>query len=182
MVGRLELIIGPMFASKSTELIKIVNRYKSINKNIICINYVLNQRYGSNNIISHDYHEITDSINLSNLNEIFNLDKYDIAEIIVIEELQFFNDAFNVITNIIDNTDKIVICAGLSGDYLKKEFGDVLKLIPHAEKITKLSALCKDCNDGTEAHFTKRIIQGDDQIKIGANESFKAVCRKHYLS
>ena len=40
--GRLELIIGPMYASKTTELIKISNRYKSIQKNIIAVNHKIN--------------------------------------------------------------------------------------------------------------------------------------------
>ena len=43
--GRLELIIGPMYASKTTELIKITNRYKSINKNILAVNHSINNRY-----------------------------------------------------------------------------------------------------------------------------------------
>ena len=44
--GRLELIIGPMYASKTTELIKTSNRYKSIQKNILAINHKINNRYG----------------------------------------------------------------------------------------------------------------------------------------
>lgn len=182
MVGRLELIIGPMFASKSTELIKIFNRYKSIGKNILSINHSFNNRYNSNNITSHDNYHIFDSVNLDSLINIYSLNEYASADIIIIEELQFFNDAYNVIIDIVDHTDKIVICAGLSGDYLRNEFGDILKLIPHAEKITKLSAFCKDCSDGTEAHFTKKITDDNDLIKVGSNEFFKPVCRKHYLS
>ena len=47
MSGYLELIIGPMYAGKSTELIRIINRYKCLNKNIIVINHSFNNRYGS---------------------------------------------------------------------------------------------------------------------------------------
>ena len=38
--GKLELIIGNMFSGKSTELIRRINRDKSINKKILIINYM----------------------------------------------------------------------------------------------------------------------------------------------
>ena len=40
---------------------------------------------------------------------------------------------------------KIVILSALDGTYQRKEFGDVLKLIPRAESVTKLSSVCKIC-------------------------------------
>ena len=48
---------------------------------------------------------------------------------------------------------KNVIVAGLDGDFKRNPFGDILKLIPHAEKVSKLSALCTICGDGTKASF-----------------------------
>jgi len=57
-VGNLHLIIGPMYAGKSTELIRMINRFKFLNYKILCINHSINSRYGSNNIITHDKDEI----------------------------------------------------------------------------------------------------------------------------
>ena len=53
-MGRLELIIGGMFSGKSTELIRRINREKSINKKIIIINFIDDNRYSSNSISTHD--------------------------------------------------------------------------------------------------------------------------------
>ena len=77
--------------------------------------------------------------------------------------------------------NKKIICAGLISDFEKKPFGDVLSLIPHAEEIIKLSALCKKCKNGTKACFTKRIVNNYDVIMVGEDSSYEAVCRKHYL-
>lgn len=179
--GRIELIIGPMFAGKSTKLIKTFNKYKIINKKVLSINHSINNRYGTDNISTHDKNILENCIITDNLMSIKNNLLYKLADVIIIEELQFFNDAFQFVVEASDFDSKVVVCAGLSGDFNRQPFGDVLRLIPYAEKITKLSALCKFCNDGTKAHFT-RLIKGDtEQVQVGSVDKYEAVCRKHYL-
>jgi thymidine kinase len=178
-VGYLELIIGPMYAGKSTELIRIINRYKCLNKKIIIINHDFNDRYGLKGLTTHNSVKVDSCINLLKLGD---LDKNILkdSDVIIIEELQFFEDAYNIVIDWCDNLNKSVICAGLDGDFLRNPFGDVLRLIPHAEKITKLNALCKRCGDGTLAHFTKRIIENNDTTLVGSDGLYEAVCRKHF--
>ena len=77
--------------------------------------------------------------------------------------------------------NKTVICAGLVADYKREKFGDILSLIPIADDIKMLSALCSICKDGTHAHFSKRIVKEDKQNLVGSTESYISVCRKHYL-
>jgi len=181
--GYLELIIGPMYAGKSTELFRIINRYKCLNKNIIIINHCFNNRYGSTGLTTHNKETIDKCIILEHLKD---LDKNNIdfekVDVIIIEELQFFSDAYDTIVNWCDNHSKIVIAAGLDGDFMRNPFGDVLKLIPHAEKVTKLSALCKKCGNGTLAHFTKRSnSSSNEKTLVGSDDIYEAVCRKHFI-
>ena len=180
--GYLELIIGPMYAGKSTELLRIINRYKCLNKNITVINHVYNNRYGSVNLTTHNREKFDKCIILENLKDLESKeDIFTSCEVIIIEELQFFNDAYDTIIDWCDNHKKIVIGAGLDGDFQRKPFGHVLQLIPHAEKIRKLNALCKKCGNGTSAHFTKRIVSENEKTLVGSDGLYEAVCRKHYL-
>jgi thymidine kinase len=181
--GYLELIIGPMYAGKSTELLRIINRYKCLNKNIVVINHILNNRYGSTELTTHNKEKYDNCINLSRLTSLENENTYnfDKIDVIIIEELQFFPDAFDVIIDWCDNHQKIIIIAGLDGDFMRNPFGDVLRLIPHADKVTKLNALCKKCGDGTLAHFTRRKTKNDELTLIGSDAIYEAVCRFHYL-
>ena len=189
-MGRLELIIGPMYAGKSTELLRIVNRYKCLGKKVLAINHSINNRYGCSTVITtHDNKKLNGCLDLKHLSLLLT-DKYETkfneADVIIIEELQFFTDAVEIIKICIDKYDKIVICAGLDGDYKREPFGDVLYLIPLAEKVTKLTALCKKCGDGTSASFTKRYSKNEypknnKMIFVGGAESYEAVCREHYL-
>ena len=82
----LSLIIGCMFSGKSTELIRLVNRYKSIGKNILTINHSLDQRYSRNMIVSHSGSKVA-AMQTSILPA--EIDEYDI---IAIDEGQFFTD------------------------------------------------------------------------------------------
>jgi thymidine kinase len=178
--GYLELIIGPMYAGKSTELIRIINRYKCLNKNIIIVNHILNNRYDSSGLTTHNRERVDNCIIVDKLNDIDD-EIINNTHVIIIEELQFFQDAYNSVINWCDIKHKTVIAAGLDGDFLKNPFGDVLRLIPHAEKVTKLSALCKKCGNGTLAHFTKRITNDSQTTLVGSNNVYEAVCRKHFL-
>ena len=179
-IGYLELIIGPMYAGKSTELIRIINRYKCLKKNIIIVNHSLNNRYGSCGLTTHNKECVDNCIIVDKLSNIDN-EIIDNTHVIIIEELQFFQDAYDTVINWCDIKHKTVIAAGLDGDFLKNPFGDVLRLIPHAEKVTKLSALCKKCGNGTLAHFTKRITSDCQTTLVGSDDVYEAVCRKHFL-
>lgn len=178
--GSIELIIGPMYAGKSTELLKEIHKYKFLNKKLLIINHTINKRYGTDKIITHDKICCTDSISLTTLDEIYDHSDFECADVIIIEEIQFFKDAFEVINNIADNYNKKIICAGLSGDFRRYAFGDVCKLIPIADKITHLRAMCSICKDGTLASFTKRFTDNQETKLVGAIETYKAVCRYHY--
>lgn len=53
------------------------------------------------------------------------------------------------------NLGKIVIVAALDGTFQRVGFGNILNLIPLAENVVKLNAVCMICF--REASFTKRI-------------------------
>lgn len=171
-ISELHLIIGPMFSGKTTELLKIANRLKSINSNILVINYEEDKRYSEYNVSTHDLVQIpcTFTKNLLDL----NIDNY---EIICINEGQFFEDLVEFCDKSILLNKKIYI-SGLDGDINQNKFGNIIDLIPKCNTIVKLNAFCKICKDGTLAPFTKRIIE-NKKIKLIGTDEYIAVCRKH---
>ena len=53
--GSVELIIGPMFSGKSTELMRKVKRYTIAQKKCLVVNYAKDNRYSTENVIAtHD--------------------------------------------------------------------------------------------------------------------------------
>jgi thymidine kinase len=102
------------------------------------------------------------------------------ANVIGIDEAQFFDDLPDFLLKI-EQFQKIVIIAGLDGDFKRQTFGKILNCIPFADNVTKLTAMCSICKDGTPAIFSKKIENNDNIVDIGANDKYVAVCRKHYL-
>lgn len=183
-VGSLKLIIGPMFSGKSTELLHHINSYRSIGNKVLVINHAFNQRYGSTGVSTHDNLKEEDCVVVLNLMDIVQdrtyAQKLEGADVICVEELQFFTDALEAILILVNQQHKKVICAGLIADYKAQPFGDVCKLIPHADDIQHVKALCVKCNNGTVGLFTQRVSPHKDQVAVGAKSMYQTVCRKHF--
>ena len=179
-MGRLHLIMGCMFAQKTTELLRRVRRYQSIGYKVLVVNFIGDTRYGSECIASHDkvFEKAICVTKLSELRPIIS--EYDV---IAIDEGQFFTDLFECITEWADTLPLHIVVAGLSGTFKRESFGDMLRLIPHAEEVEHLHAFCAVCQDGTIASYSKHIenTNEDETIKIGGAESYQPVCRKHFL-
>jgi thymidine kinase len=104
-------------------------------------------------------------------------------DVIAIDEAQFFSDLFENVLTFVERYKKTVIVAGLSGDYKRGEFGQILKLIPFCDldQLRTTTAYCCMCNNGKSASFTKRISDEKDQILVGDKDHYKAVCRDCFL-
>ena len=176
--GRIDIIMGCMFSGKSTELIRLANRYKVLEKKILIVNHSFDQRYAKDSVATHS--NMTMSCIAREDLDITSLQQYKECDVLIIEEAQFFSGLYDFVLKSCENDNKIVIVVGLDGDSSRNEFGEILKLIPVADSVKKLYGLCVKCKDGTKASFTKRLIDNDDQVFIGSSE-FIAVCRKHYL-
>ncbi len=178
MNGRLELIIGCMFSGKSTELIRRLKRYRAIDKNVIVINSSKDTRSTENVLQTHD--GVTfNCIKTNKLNEIIKLEDFRNIEIIGIDEGQFFEGLYEFVVDML-NLNKHIIVASLDGDSNQKVFGETLSLIPLADDVDKLKAFCMECNDGTSAPFSKRIMTtNENQEFVGASDCYRAVCRYH---
>ena len=176
----LNIIMGPMFSGKSTELIRLIREYKFIEKNILVIKHSSDDtRYAESKICTHDQQK-EDCVSSNDLEIISETESFKNAEIIFIEEAQFFKGLCDFIKTNMEENNKSFIIAGLDGDFKREPFGELLKLIPYSNKVTKLNALCKYCKNGTEAPFTKRLTRSKKQHLVGGAESYASVCRFHY--
>jgi thymidine kinase len=178
----LELYIGPMFAGKSTEILGIVRRNTFIRRKTVCITHAIDTRYGrTGEIVSHNSDSVP-ALVTTRLLPLLKDTAVRTADCIIIEEAQFFPDLKAFVIPLVDTHKKHVICVGLDGDSNRAPFGQVLDLVPHADAIHKLKALCTRCADGTPALFTYRTASAPTaQINVGAAEQYEALCRTHYL-
>ena len=190
-IVELHLVIGPMFAGKTTYLIDKVNKLVQsgvLLNEILLVNHSRDTRYNNNsNICSHDGISI-ESYSQENLyqldmtapNDCFPEKKY-----LFIDEGQFFTDLYETVLDIMKLFKKkqralTIYIFGLDGDFQQKPFNNgsrLLELIPYASSITKLSAKCYLCN--ASAAFSKRLIDSTQQIIVGGSNVYQPSCFQH---
>ena len=177
-MGRVEIVVGPMFSGKSTELIRRCSRYESVGLGALVINHSLDSRCSVNEVKTHGNAKHR-AVKVSSLREI---DLSVGADVIAVDEAQFFDDLVEFVHRCCSQCpDAIVIISGLDGDFMRRPFGQILECIPLADTVTKLNAMCSMCKDGTPAIFTRRIATGSDTVSIGGADKYMSVCRRHFV-
>jgi len=177
MSGHLEIFLGCMFSGKTSRLIEIYKQNKFCNIPACVINHSFDTRYGAEMMSSHDKVKIP-CIQVYDLNELLENPEILDAEVILINEAQFFQNLTYFVLSLLEKNKKIYI-AGLDGDFRKNKFGEVLDLIPHADSVVKMTALCGFCRDGTRALFSLRLAHDVCQTLVGV-DNYMPVCRKCY--
>lgn len=182
----LELLIGPMFAGKSSAIQSIIRRHQALGWNVFVITHSMDTRYSTEPaIVNHDKVAMPAYATDKLLPLLETLD-FRHSRLIVIEEAQFFGDLVPFVLQAIDKDKKHVVVVGLDGDAERRPFGRVLDLIPHCDRVTKLTAMCKSCRDGTPAIFTFAtredavLAASDGRPCVGADEKYVPLCRKHF--
>ncbi|XP_022611174.1 thymidine kinase, cytosolic [Seriola dumerili] len=172
--GQIQVIFGPMFSGKSTELMRRVRRFQIAQYNCLVIKYAKDTRYSDVGMATHDENTM-DAVPAACLGDVrFQALK---ACVIGIDEGQFFPDTVEFCEEMA-NLGKTVIVAALDGTFQRKPFGKILNLVPLAESVVKLHAVCMQCYK--EAAYTKRLGAEKELEVIGGADKYQAVCRRCY--
>lgn len=174
--GWVEVITGSMFSGKTEELIRRINRVKIANQKVVIIKPAIDIRKSKHKIVSHDNKSI-DSLRVDEAADIEEL--VENANVVCIDEAQFFgSDLVNVCDNLA-NKGKRVIVAGLDMDFRGEPFGPMPFLITKAEFVTKLHAICTNCGD--LAQFSYRKVKEETKILLGEKNEYAPLCRPCYI-
>ena len=182
----LQIITGPMFSGKTTYLVNLYNNYNlGANNSVVAINYVNDKRYSDTMISTHDKLEIP-CIFAEKLGDILTDESVQKANVILINEGQFFPDLVETVLDLVENQNKIVHVCGLDGDFKRQKFGTLLDLIPYCNNIVKLNANCANTLENGNickkiALFSHRITEETSQVVIGST-NYMPLCRNCYIA
>ena len=176
----LEIVLGPMFSGKSTYALSYIRRQRAIGKLVKVIKPNIDNRYGNEElIVTHNRESIPCELwpVQKPLCEMTDLWRYDCF---VIEEAQFLKELHHFCSHVLLELKKDILVVGLDGDAKQAKFGEIMDVIPLATSVTKLSALCHVCRNGTPAYYTKRYNgEQNAQVDVGGDEKYIAVCLNH---
>lgn len=175
--GWIEVIAGCMFSGKTEELIRRLRRAEIARQSVLVFKPQLDTRFSARAIVSHSDQSLP-SLLVDDPDDILKL-AMD-AQVVGIDEAQFFPIKIVDVCNTLANNGKRVIIAGLDQDYLGVPFEPMPQLLAIAEYITKTLAICVVC--GNPADKTQRKTHSAERVVVGASEIYEARCRKcHYI-
>ena len=177
-----ELITGPMSCGKTEELLRRIRRCIIARKKVVVISPEVDTREQGDYIKSRNGLWL-DAIKVKCSTEILKFVKD--AEVVAIDELQFFDEHITKVISQLMSDGKKVIGTGLELDFKAEPFGHMPELMCIATTVDKLHAVCMKC--GSEhATRTQRLIDGKPAdknsplIMIGGDETYEARCIKCY--
>jgi thymidine kinase len=175
--GWIEVITGCMFSGKTEELIRRLKRAQIAKQTVKIFKPKIDNRFSETAIVSHNEQQLP-SVIIDEAIEIYTQSKD--AQVIGIDEAQFFSNELVTICNKLANEGKRVIIAGLDQDYKGVPFEPIPQLLAVAEYITKSLAICVEC--GNPADRTQRKTHSSERVIVGAADIYEARCRKcHYI-
>ena len=178
-MAKLYFRYGAMGSSKTANAIMVQYNYHERGQNALLIKPSLDNRDGERIVGSRSglsapcvYMEDIDSIDVS----LYNCIIVDEAQFCTKEQVEF-------LVHIVDDLSVPVICYGLRTDFQRNLFPGSMWLLAWADVIEEIKTVCwcgkaATCN----ARFNEKgemITQGD-QVVLGANDSYIALCRKHF--
>ncbi|HNY76121.1 MAG: Thymidine kinase [Bacteroidetes bacterium ADurb.Bin035] len=175
-IGSIEVIVGSMFSGKTEELIRRIRRAQIANLKVEIYKPAIDKRYDEQQIVSHSALSLM-STPVDNSQSILLLSSE--AEVVGIDEAQFFDDELVNVCNTLANNGVRVIVAGLDMDYKGLPFGPIPKLLAIAEHITKVHAVCVRCGDIAQYSFRKAI--NENLVLLGEKDLYEPLCRACYL-
>jgi len=175
--GWIEIITGCMFSGKTEELIRRLRRAEIAKQKVKIFKPLIDTRYSDKSIVSHNEQSLP-SILIKDIKEV--LDQSDDAQVVAIDEAQFFSADITKVCNKLALNGKRVIVAGLDQDFRGVPFEPMPQLLAIAEYITKQLAICVEC--GNPADKTQRKTASSERVIVGAADIYEARCRQcHYI-
>jgi thymidine kinase len=171
--GWIEVIAGCMFSGKTEELIRRIRRAQIARQRVAIFKPKIDNRYSVDHIVSHSDAKLLSTV-VESSGDILRL--AGDAQVIGIDEGQFFDTGIIDVAESLANAGRRVIIAGLDQDYRGKPFEPIPQLLAVAEYITKTLAICVVC--GNPADRTQRTTAASERVLVGAKDSYEARCRR----
>lgn len=106
-----------------------------------------------------------------------------LCDAIIVDEAQFATaEQIDLLSDIVDYLNIPVLCYGLRADFQNNAFSGSLRLLETADSLEEIKTVCwcgrkAICN----ARYNENgIVRQGEQIELGANDKYIALCRKHW--
>lgn len=176
--GKLVAIAGPMFAGKTSYLIKVYGE----GRGVVVFKPDLDKRYTKRPVVvSHDRREIP-SVLVNNDRPEEMLELVAEAKTVLIDEVNFFADSIREVVEKLRNQGVDVYVAGLNRYADGDEWGAMNALTQIADERYELTARCDGEGGKCKSPATRsyRKIPNMERVQVAGADEYGAACEEHY--
>lgn len=191
MENKLTFFYGPMGSAKSLRLLTMAYNFEEKNIQFIVIKPSLDNRDGETKIHSRvglerecvPIDKETNIYKAIKAYKNFLMTQFETLKYVLVDEAQFLTEEqINQLSDVVDFLDINVICFGLRTDFQSHLFSGSKRLFEIADEIHRISSVC-ECGEhraSVNARFDENgeIVTDGEQLVIGGNEKYRAICRK----
>lgn len=174
----IEVVCGPMFSGKTTEMLRRLRRAKIAGKRVMLFKPLVDDRAGDQHTSTHDQVfancQMVSDVGL--ITEATRESFKEIPVVIGIDEYQFFQDhkLAQYLWAVAKHGMVTFVIAGLDRDYRGEPFPMMSSVMGYATKVDKLTAVCIKC--GEDANMSYRKTDSEESIEIGGADKYEARC------
>tara|TARA_B100000945_G_C20213190_1_gene517028 strand:+ start:34 stop:627 length:594 start_codon:yes stop_codon:yes gene_type:complete len=186
-MAKLYFYYSAMNAGKTTTLVQSAYNYRERGMNTLVLKPEIDERYSSSIVRSRIGLE-TDAITIDTNDDLFllteKINRKKTLSCVLLDEAQFLtkSQVFSL-GEIVDRLDIPVLAYGLRSDFRGELFEGSLHLLAWADELIEIKTIC---HCGKKASMVLRLdengnpMSDGDQVKIGGNDIYVSVCRKHF--
>ena len=179
-MAKLYFRYGAMGSSKTANAIMVQYNYEERGQKALMVKPTLENRDGARVVASRSGLQAE-----CEFIEDLTLEKAKEYDCIIVDEAQFLTkEQVQLLVDIVDRGNVPVICYGLRADFQGNLFEGSHWLLAWADSIEEIKTVCWCGNKATcTARLSGgRVIKEGEQVLLGGNESYIALCRKHWAS
>ncbi len=172
------ILTGPMFGSKTTRMLALIDRYKYMKKSVVAFKPRMDSRYSTSKIVTHNGGGC-DAFNVSSGKEMLMiLATIDTnVDIVAVDEAFMIDGVSDALIDIY-RLGKTVLVSSIDLSSSCRPFPEMVKMFPWATSIQKCPAVCTVCNN--DAYYTHKKTQSDEEISVGGAEMYEPRCWFHH--
>ena len=176
--GTLEVICGPMFSGKSTELLRRVLCARALEgRTVLVLKPAFDTRFGADRVTSHDglssdAHAVSEWPGIAPEVQAVFLD-----EVQFLQPPRFRGDPVAEVGRLLARGVDVV-AAGLDVDWRGGPFEVTARLMAMADKGDKRAAICATCGRPATKSFKKS--RGGTIVELGESDIYEPRCNRHW--
>ena len=181
-MAKLYFKYGAMGSSKSAQALITKFNYEELGMSVWLIKPSIDTRDGANVIRSRIGLEAKAQVIPPEEDIVRAYRRAGKHDVIIADEAQFFTpEQIDQLRTLVDEEDLPVLCFGLRTDFLTHFFPGAQRLMELADSLTEIKTVCacgRKATVNARIDETGRIITQGDQVMLGGNDSYVAMCHQ----